>query len=212
MKLWWKYCVPSIIQSVFVIQLTTCPTQKWVLFSTNSLGKWILQSKNNTYRIQYCVGFQIILSTILAIQNNNHTQKHKYLREKPFLLEGKNHGTNSKQFHCYQINYNNSCVCFRLNKNLSYFSLLSQTQIFFLKGNNPFIFSFFTMGTHIFLFTVRCLFFLLVCVSPFSTPRACLFYIEFCRLTLLGTFGVLTFHVSPISSWNRSPHQLGLAR
>ena len=97
------------------------------------------------------------------------------------------------------------------NKNLFYFSLLSQTHIFFLKGNNPFIFSLFTMGTHIFLFTVRCLFFLLVCVLPFSTPRACLFYIEFCRLTLLGTFGVLTFHVSPISSWNRSPHQLGLA-
>ena len=43
--------------------------------------------------IMVLVGSQIILSQILAIQNNNHTQKHKYLREKPF---GKNHGTNSE--------------------------------------------------------------------------------------------------------------------
>ena len=99
-------------------------------------GNEYYKVKNNTYRIQHCVGFQIILSTILAIQNNNHTQKHKYLRGKPFLLEGKKHGTNSKQFHCYQINYNNSCVCFRLNKNLSYFSLFSHTQIISLKGGN----------------------------------------------------------------------------
>ena len=32
---------------------------------------------------------QIILSTILRVQNNNHTQEHKYLREKLFLFEGK---------------------------------------------------------------------------------------------------------------------------
>ena len=41
-------------------------------------------------------GSQIILSTILAIQNNNHTQKNKYLCGKPFFFEGKNHGTNSE--------------------------------------------------------------------------------------------------------------------
>ena len=41
------------------------------------------------------VGSQIILSTILAIQNSNHIQEHKYLREKPFLFERKkNHRTN----------------------------------------------------------------------------------------------------------------------
>ena len=42
------------------------------------------------------VEFQIILSTILAIQNSNHAQEHKYLREKSFLLKGKNHRTNSE--------------------------------------------------------------------------------------------------------------------
>ena len=42
------------------------------------------------------VGFQIILSKKLSIQNSNHTQEHKYLRRKPFLFEGKNHETNSK--------------------------------------------------------------------------------------------------------------------
>ena len=42
------------------------------------------------------VGSQIILSQILAIQNSNHIQEHKYLRGKPFLFKGKNHGTNFK--------------------------------------------------------------------------------------------------------------------
>ena len=42
------------------------------------------------------VATQKILSQILAIQNNNHTQEHKYLRENPFLFEGKNHRTNPK--------------------------------------------------------------------------------------------------------------------
>ena len=35
------------------------------------------------------VGSQIMLSTILAIQNNNHIQEHKYLRGKLFLFEEK---------------------------------------------------------------------------------------------------------------------------
>ena len=32
------------------------------------------------------VGSQIILLTILAIQNSNHIQEYKYLHEKPFLF------------------------------------------------------------------------------------------------------------------------------
>ena len=35
------------------------------------------------------VGSQTILSQILAIQNSNHTQEHKYLHRKLFLFEGK---------------------------------------------------------------------------------------------------------------------------
>ena len=41
---------------------------------------------------------QIILSQILAIQNSNHTQKHKYLRENPFLFEGKTTGQSLNNF------------------------------------------------------------------------------------------------------------------
>ena len=67
------------------------------------------------------------------------------------------------------------------------------------KATILFSFLFSLSGTHLFLFTVLHLLFLLVCVL-FSTPHACLLYIEFYRLTLLGTYGVLTFHVSPISS------------
>jgi hypothetical protein len=33
---------------------------------------------------------------IINYQDINHTQEHKYLRGKLFLLEGKNHGTNSE--------------------------------------------------------------------------------------------------------------------
>ena len=52
--------------------------------------------KENVIAEQLLVVSQIILSTILAIQNNNHTQKCKYLHENPFLLKGKNHETNSE--------------------------------------------------------------------------------------------------------------------
>ena len=60
--------------------------------------------------VHLSVGSQIILSPNLIIQNCNHTQEHKYLNKKPFLFEGKNHGTNSKSIYYYQINYNNSQV------------------------------------------------------------------------------------------------------
>ena len=48
-------------------------------------------------------GSQIILPPILVIQNNNHIQEHKYLREKPFLFKEKNHGTNSKSIYIKSI-------------------------------------------------------------------------------------------------------------
>ena len=64
-----------------------------------------------------------------------------------FSLKGKNHGTNSEYFYYYQIYYNNSCVCLTVKeKNLSYFSLFSHTQIIFVKCGNtllspPWLFS-----------------------------------------------------------------------
>ena len=35
-------------------------------------------------------------NNLINHQDINHTQEHKYLRENPFFLKGKNHGTNSK--------------------------------------------------------------------------------------------------------------------
>ena len=59
-----------------------------------------------------CVGSQIILSTILAIQNSNYIQEHKYLHEKPFLFKGKKPQNKLRiNFIIIKINYNNSCVC-----------------------------------------------------------------------------------------------------
>ena len=55
------------------------------------------QPFNDTYLP--LVGPQIILSQKLSIQNNNHTQQHKYLRGNPFFFEGKNHGTNFESIH-----------------------------------------------------------------------------------------------------------------
>ena len=64
----------------------------------------------------------IILSLILSISNSNHTQKHKYLLEKSFLLEGeKTTEETLNQFHYYQINYNIFCVCLMVKENLSSF-------------------------------------------------------------------------------------------
>ena len=46
------------------------------------------QRNNNSFKEEN-VGSQIILSTILAIQINNHTQEHKIYVENPFSLKGK---------------------------------------------------------------------------------------------------------------------------
>ena len=85
-------------------------------------------------------------------------------------------------------------------KNSIIFLCSHKHKLSFSNATILFSFLFSLCGTHLFLFTVQHLLFLLVCVLPYSTPHACLFYIEFCRLILQGTYGVLTFHLSPISS------------
>ena len=65
--------------------------------------KWH-SSRSDTIKTDLCiVGSQIILSTILAIKNNNHTQEYKICVENPFFLKGKTTGQTSNQFHYYQI-------------------------------------------------------------------------------------------------------------
>ena len=72
---------------------------------------------------------QIILPSILSIQNSNCTQKYKYLRRKPFLLKGK------KALEKLQISftiiksiYNISCVCLTAKeKFLLFFFALTYT-------------------------------------------------------------------------------------
>ena len=96
-------------------------------------------------------------------------------------------------------------------KNTTIFLYSHTHKLSFSKGGHPFSFLFSLDGTHVFL-TVWHLLFLLVCVVLFSTPHACLSYIQFCHLTLLGTYGVLAFHVSPNSSWNRRWVGLSLLR
>ena len=75
------------------------------------------------------IGSQIILSIILAVQNNNHTQKHKYLHGKPFLLKGKKKtmGQTSNNFTIIKPITIIFVYVSRLKKNLSYFSLLTHT-------------------------------------------------------------------------------------
>ena len=81
-----------------------------------------------------------------------------------------------------------------------FFFLLSHTQIIFLKRQQSLFFAFFTMRHQPFFHCAAPPFPSSCCVLLVSTPRACLLYIQFCHLTLLGTYGVLTFHLSPISS------------
>ena len=74
------------------------------------------------------VGSQIILSTILAIKNNNHTQEHKYLCGKPFLFEGKKTmGQIPNNFTIIKSIIIILVYVSWLKKNLSYFSFLSHT-------------------------------------------------------------------------------------
>ena len=87
----------------------------------------------------------------------------------------------------------------QLKKNIYiYIFLLSHTQIIFLKRQQSLFFAFFTMRHPPFFHRAAPPFPSSCCVLLFSTPHACLLYIQFCHLTLLGTYGVLTFHVSSI--------------
>ena len=89
------------------------------------------------------VGPQIILPQILAIQNSNHTQEHKYLRGKPFLLKGKTMGQTLNNFTIIKSITIILVHVSQLKKNLSYFSLLSHTHtlIISFKGSNTLLFS-----------------------------------------------------------------------
>ena len=120
------------------------------------------------------VGSQIKLSQILAIQNSNHTQEYKYLFGKPFLFERKktiwqipNNFTIIKSITIILV-----YASLLKKKNLSYFSLLSHTQIIFLRGGNHFSLFFCFHYAAPLSFSYHCVStpFLLVCVLLFSTP------------------------------------------
>ena len=73
------------------------------------------------------VGSQIILSTILAIQNNNHTQERKIYVENPFSLKGKTTRQTPNNLTIIKSITIILVYVSRLKKNLSCFSLLSHT-------------------------------------------------------------------------------------
>ena len=77
------------------------------------------------------VGSQIILSIILTIQNNNHTQEYKIYVENSFSLKGKTTGQTPNNFTIYQINYNNSCICLTVKEKSLLFSF-ALTHTFFV--------------------------------------------------------------------------------
>ena len=77
------------------------------------------------------VGSQIILSIILTIQNNNHTQEYKIYVENSFSLKGKTTGQTLNNFTIYQINYNNSCICLTVKEKSLLFSF-ALTHTFFV--------------------------------------------------------------------------------
>ena len=84
------------------------------------------QRNNNSFKEEN-VGSQIILSTILAIQINNHTQEHKIYVENPFSLKGKTMRQTPNNFIIIKSITITFIYVSRLKKNLSYFSLLSHT-------------------------------------------------------------------------------------
>ena len=101
------------------------------------------------------VGFQIILSQILAIQNNNHTQNTNIYMENPFSLKGKITRQTPNNFIIVKSITIILVYTSRLKKeNFSYFSLLSHTKIFFFKGSNPF--SLFSNMRHPVSFSFHC--------------------------------------------------------
>ena len=92
------------------------------------------------------VGSQIILSTILAIQNNNHTQEHKIYMENPFSLKGKIMEETQNQFTIIKSITIILMYVSRLKKNLFYFSLLLHTLIISFKDGNTLLSYFYFLG------------------------------------------------------------------
>ena len=60
-------------------------------------------------------------------QDNNHAQEHKYLREKPFLLEGKTMRQTPNNFTIIKSITISLVYVSRLKKNLSFFVTLTHT-------------------------------------------------------------------------------------
>ena len=93
------------------------------------------------------VGSQIILSRILAIQNNNHTQEHKIYLENPFSLKGKTTGQILNNFTIVKSITIIIVYVSRLKKNLSYFSFHTHTHthtlIISFKSGNTLLSSFY---------------------------------------------------------------------
>ena len=86
-----------------------------------------------TFKTDLCiVGSQIILSIILVMQNNNHTQEHKIYVENPFSLKGNTTGQISNQFTIIKSITIIFVYISKLKKNLSYFFLLSHTHTNYL--------------------------------------------------------------------------------
>ena len=89
------------------------------------------------------VGSQIILSRILAIQNNNHTQEHKIYLENPFSLKGKTTGQILNNFTIVKSITIIIVYVSQLKKNLSYFSFHTHTLIISFKSGNTLLSSFY---------------------------------------------------------------------
>ena len=111
--------------TVFFSLRMTPPSQ------SNPFSSILIHTKShplNQLSFDTIVTSQIILPSILSIQNSNCTQKYKYLCRKSFLLEGKKTRENLQI--CFTII--KSITIFLvyvswLKKNFSYFSLLSHT-------------------------------------------------------------------------------------
>ena len=83
------------------------------------------------------VGTQIILSQILAIQNNNHTQEHNIYVENPFSWREKNTGQTLNNFTIIKSITIILVYVSQLKKNLSFFFFaLTHTLIIFFKCSN----------------------------------------------------------------------------
>ena len=123
---------------------------------------------------------QIILSTILAIQNNNHTQEHKIYLKNPFSLKGKTTGQIPNNFTIIKSITIIFLYVSYLKKKSLLFSLLSHTLIIFLKCDNTLL-SHFYFSSPCTALSLGCLLFLSdfllaalsihLCVPLFSTTR-----------------------------------------